>query len=473
MGLGVLFKLGEDPVSLARHANERRDFALLEQVQYLTQEKHNENEKKQEERETAVESLMSKDEPSNPLTFEKLSIDEDIGVGKQMDEDEVRQNESSREAEEPESSSTSDKNQVSFAENQNSSSPPTNHAPKNKKQKELPRGKRSKNKRAKKKYAEQDDEDRELAMLALHGNKSSSSPKKGSKKGSRIVAVESETQQKAADETRALLQRDSEKVASDILDANVRQVLAECVMVRGTTGSEEGIVRWNKFDAEVLEQLGDMDTSEKRLAAANRLLGLSKSSRIDNFSASLAGIIRTIKKHGCCNAIGQGNESGKQRKSKAEKQAEKEAWQQILAEDGIIEYEEGHEAQEDASVDDTAELTKLTGKPTAEDVILGAIPVCAPYSVLSQYKYRVKLTPGSVKRGKASKQSVELLLGNHESGGKKKQQMVDKGTKRDHALIKLVNENDWVQVMIGDVRITSAGASKVTKNQKGKARKKC
>ena len=472
MGLGVLFKLGEDPASLARHANERRDFALLEQVQSLAQEEHNENEKKKEEIEPAVESLMSKDEPSNPSTFEKLSIDEDISVGKQMDEDEVRQKESSREAEQPESSSTPDKNQVSFAENQNSSLPPKNHAPKNKKQKELPRGKRSKNKRAKKKYAEQDDEDRELAMLALHGNKSSSSSKKGSKKGSRIVAVESETQQKAADETRALLQRDSEKVASDILDANLRQVLAECVTVRGTTGSEEGIVRWNKFDAEVLEQLGDMDTSEKRLAAAHRLLDLSKSSRIDNFSASLAGIIRTIRKHGCCNAVGQ-NESGKQRKSKAKKQAEKEAWQQILAEDGVIEYEEGHEAQEDAAVDDTAELIKLTGKPTAEDVILGAIPVCAPYSVLSQYKYRVKLTPGSVKRGKASKQTVELLLGNHESGGKKKQQMVDTGTKRDHALIKLVNENDWVQVMIGDVRITSAGASKVTKNQKGKARKKC
>merc|ERR1711966_590394 len=106
----------------------------------------------------------------------------------------------------------------------------------------------------------------------------------------------------------------------------------------------------------------------------------------------------------------------------------KEAWQQILAEDGVIEYEEGHEAQEDAAVDDTAELIKLTGKPTAEDVVLHAIPVCAPYSVLSQYKYRVKLTPGSVKRGKASKQAVELFL-KTENPGKKKQQ-ADEGTQR-------------------------------------------
>ena len=120
-------------------------------------------------------------------------------------------------------------------------------------------------------------------------------------------------------------------------------------------------------------------------------------------------------------------------------------------------------------VDDTAELGKLTGKPTTQDLVLHAIPVCAPYSVLSQYKYRVKLTPGSVKRGKASKQAVEMFL-HSENSGKKKQQ-VDEGTKRDQALIKLVNENEWVQSMIGDVRITSAGASKVTKKQKGKGGK--
>ena len=56
----------------------------------------------------------------------------------------------------------------------------------------------------------------------------------------------------------------------------------------------------------------------------------------------------------------------------------------------------------------------------------------------------------------------------HNENGKKKQ--VDEGTKRDQALIKLVNENEWVQAIIGDVRITSAGASKVTKKQKGKGK---
>ena len=100
---------------------------------------------------------------------------------------------------------------------------------------------------------------------------------------------------------------------------------------------------------------------------------------VDNFSASLAGIIRAIKKHGVTsqgfNAVVQAGD-GKQRKSKSEKQVEKEAWKEILAEDVIVEND-GDE--DDRAVDDTADLVRLTGKPMAQDSILWAIPVCAPY----------------------------------------------------------------------------------------------
>jgi hypothetical protein len=100
---------------------------------------------------------------------------------------------------------------------------------------------------------------------------------------------------------------------------------------------------------------------------------------VNNFSASLAGIIRAIKKHGVTsqglNAVVQAGD-GKQRKSKSEKQVEKEAWKEILAEDVIVEND-GDE--DDRAVDDTADLVRLTGKPMAQDSILWAIPVCAPY----------------------------------------------------------------------------------------------
>ncbi|KAF2268512.1 serologically defined colon cancer antigen 1 [Lojkania enalia] len=49
-------------------------------------------------------------------------------------------------------------------------------------------------------------------------------------------------------------------------------------------------------------------------------------------------------------------------------------------------------------------LDAFTGRPLPGDEILSAIPVCAPWSALSSYKYKVKLQPGAVKRGKAVKE---------------------------------------------------------------------
>lgn len=452
MGLGVLFRLGDD-ASISRHANDRRDFALLEQEEIMAKE----DEMKQKQEESLSEPQGSKtdeqdedgDDNSEPPQDNEVAD----GPNNEIDEELSEKMEAANVVDEDDNGAPDPKKDksVSFQK----TAPPTKTV--KKKEKELSRGKRAKNRRAKKKYADQDEEDRELAMMALQGGESS---KKGKKKGSKIIAEDSETQQKAEQAAKQLLVRDSKKIAEK-LDESVQKILASCVTVKVTKGSEG--VRWNKFDAEVLELLIEMDTLEEQRAAANRLLELTKSTRVDNYSASLAGIIRTIKKHGIVfkdSNTTQGD--GKQRKTKAEKQAEKEAWQEILAEDGIVDDDGDDDLA--GAVDDSAELSKLTGKPTSEDLVLHAIPVVAPYHVLSQYKFRVKLTPGSVKRGKASKQCVEMFTRNEES----KKKSVDEGTKRDKELIKLVGENEWVQAMIGDVRITSAGASKVVKKQKGK-----
>lgn len=66
--------------------------------------------------------------------------------------------------------------------------------------------------------------------------------------------------------------------------------------------------------------------------------------------------------------------------------------------------EEGIEVLDD---DEKAELTALdafVGTPLPGDELLSAIPVCAPWAALGNYKYRVKLQPGSVKKGKAVKE---------------------------------------------------------------------
>ena len=50
------------------------------------------------------------------------------------------------------------------------------------------------------------------------------------------------------------------------------------------------------------------------------------------------------------------------------------------------------------------QLDSLTGAPRQDDVLLFAVPVCAPYSALQGYKHKLKLTPGTQRKGKAARQ---------------------------------------------------------------------
>lgn len=60
--------------------------------------------------------------------------------------------------------------------------------------------------------------------------------------------------------------------------------------------------------------------------------------------------------------------------------------------------EEVNEAEKAVSLD------TLVGTPLPGDIILDAIPVCAPWTAMGKYKYKVKLQPGPMKKGKAVKE---------------------------------------------------------------------
>lgn len=64
-----------------------------------------------------------------------------------------------------------------------------------------------------------------------------------------------------------------------------------------------------------------------------------------------------------------------------------------IGEDGINEI--GEEEKEKLN-----DLDYLTGNPLVNDILLYAVPVCGPYNALQTYKYRVKITPGTAKKGK-------------------------------------------------------------------------
>ncbi|XP_031097679.1 nuclear export mediator factor NEMF [Ipomoea triloba] len=96
----------------------------------------------------------------------------------------------------------------------------------------------------------------------------------------------------------------------------------------------------------------------------------------------------------------------------------------------------------------------LTGIPLADDILLYAVPVCGPYNALQSYKYRVKLVPGSVKKGKAAKTAMNLFY------------HMPEATSREKELMKACTDPELVAAIIGNVKITSAGLTQLKQKQK-------
>ncbi|XP_075283397.1 ribosome quality control complex subunit NEMF [Opisthocomus hoazin] len=65
-------------------------------------------------------------------------------------------------------------------------------------------------------------------------------------------------------------------------------------------------------------------------------------------------------------------------------------------------------------------LDSLTGQPHPEDVLLFAVPICAPYTAMMNYKYKVKLTPGTQKKGKAAKIALHNFMQSKEASAREK-----------------------------------------------------
>ena len=119
--------------------------------------------------------------------------------------------------------------------------------------------------------------------------------------------------------------------------------------------------------------------------------------------------------------------------------------------DKLLKEEDINLAPEDM---DVAEIDKLTGLPRHNDLVLFAVPMCAPYSTVSQYKYKVKIQPGNLKRGKAVKMMRSLFL--NQSGK----------NDTEASLIKGIPDPDMINVLINSIRIFAPGLTKMQNQQK-------
>ncbi|KAI3656797.1 hypothetical protein MP638_004174 [Amoeboaphelidium occidentale] len=122
--------------------------------------------------------------------------------------------------------------------------------------------------------------------------------------------------------------------------------------------------------------------------------------------------------------------------------------------------------------DEFSVLQSLTGQPQPDDVLLFALPVCAPYSAIENYKYKLKLLPGNLKKGQAGKSAQNILsrLEFKDIASNEQQE----ATEREKELIRGINETEFVNAILGQVKLQKPDGSledePLTKSKgKGKA----
>jgi len=346
------------------------------------------------------------------------------------------------------------------------------------------RGKKGKMKKMKKKYAEQDDEDRHLALQALGVVKppaGKDKDKKGHKKGSGSGA--------------------GPKVGKDGKDSKEAgaKLAEEMAQMDDAAWKEawEGLPAWAQrmlegwVEAKLLRFLQDLGAMELRAlvalpsepqqraalesfhAAVTAGVGGAAGRKVRNKSAVLGREIqKQVMTGGLASAAAPttttttsrtdtaaaaiGGDDGKPTNGgdakaglpisrRAAAKAEEEGMMALLQEEGVL----GGAAGDDATQmeEEQRELRRLTGKPHPDDMLLFAVPVCAPYAALSPayYKYRVKLTPGPQKKGKAAHQALEVFVRDREA------------TPREVELLKAIPDNDLIASIMGDVKVSKPG----------------
>ena len=104
---------------------------------------------------------------------------------------------------------------------------------------------------------------------------------------------------------------------------------------------------------------------------------------------------------------------------------------------------------------------QLCRSPGEEDELLHCIPMCAPYSALQNCKFKVKLVPGKMKRGKACKAVMGMFRGSKLC------------TPAEEKLFqRLENDQTMVRSILSDTKVVPAQSLQVSKSKRKKKSQK-
>ncbi|GAO46514.1 hypothetical protein SAICODRAFT_4689 [Saitoella complicata NRRL Y-17804] len=128
--------------------------------------------------------------------------------------------------------------------------------------------------------------------------------------------------------------------------------------------------------------------------------------------------------------------------------------------------EENIEVLDEEEQDLVTPLDAFTPTPFAGDNLLDAIPVCAPYSALARYKYKVKFQPGPTKKGKAAKSAIAYFTGMPLDA---KSEDVEMMWPKERDLMKGLKDTELIMpIGVSKVKVSTAGKQETKGKGKGK-----
>jgi len=269
---------------------------------------------------------------------------------------------------------------------------------------EVPKKKKKIDKKKARRYAEQDEEDRELAMQSLgHG-------KTGEKLKDKVAQMSKEVKEmeKAKKLDRVGIS-DFVKTAA----ASVQEQVPAVIRARLEDLSSSEVIAEGEIAVEHLSTLSAFSDAEGLEILQLFESGLQdKTKSGGSKSAFLAAIMQRYRRE---------KENQKKEGTKDKQMVKKAASSaaELASESEGEQVDGGSErVADDADLLDADELSfdddidSITGHPTPEDVILYAIPCCGPFSAIKQFKFRVKIAPGNLKKGKVAKTAIMAFTNN-------------------------------------------------------------
>lgn len=145
-------------------------------------------------------------------------------------------------------------------------------------------------------------------------------------------------------------------------------------------------------------------------------------------------------------------------RARAEKAKEREARhrEEEEARQAMMEEGEGMLTAED--LEKLTEVDVLIAHPEEGEAVTCAVPVCGPYYAMSRFKFRVKLTPGTERKGRVCRDSMALFL------------LQDGASEGETKCIREIPEPEISLLLPSSVKMSSAGAHDLQMGRK--ARKK-